>query len=204
MPSALIRPNPMSRCWRILAAACLVALSVPPVSGQDEKGCEGVGFAKHSSNQYSPEALRKRLERDPADVDALIHLGIHLEEEDHITQADALYQRAIEAKPDCYLGYYFAGLVEARISGQAASGAEAKIRKAISLDSTLRDDPNVQGFLKTHPLTFGRQASKEIQSPSVASELLGSANHFLVGMGIGLLLAMPFLYLARRKPNASG
>ena len=162
-----------------------------------------MGFAKQSSSQYSPENLRKRLDRDPADVDALINLGIHLEEKGQITEADALYERAIQAKPDCYLGYLFAGLVRDRISQEASSDAEAKIRKAISLDPTLRSDPNVQGFLKLHPLTFGGPPAREIQSPSATDHLLDSANHFFIGVGVGLLLAMPFPYLARRKQSAS-
>ena len=204
MPRPRIGRIPTTRCWCILAAACLIALWIPLVSAQDETGCEGVGFAKHSPAQYSPQNLRKRLERNPADVDALINLGIHLEEQDQITQADALYQRAIEAKPDCYLGYLFAGLVESSISGRESSKAEAKIRKAISLDRSLRNDPNVQSFLKSHPLTFGGPPAKEVQAPSLTGDLLGSANTFLIGVGVGLLLAMPFLYLARRKPSASG
>ena len=48
---------------------------------QDEKGCEGVGFAKQSFTKYSPEGLQKQLEQNQADVDALINLRIRLEEQ---------------------------------------------------------------------------------------------------------------------------
>lgn len=204
MPSPFLRTVPTTRCRRIVAAVCLIAASMPPVFAQDDKGCEGVGFAKHSPTQYSLANLRKRLERNPADVDALINLGIDLEEQDQINQAYALYQRAIQAKPDCSLGYLFAGLVEERIGGTASSDAEVKIRKALSLDPSLRRDGNVESFLKRHAPIVTRPPSDETRPASSAEDLLAFSNHFLIGVGIGILLAMPFLYVARRRWGASG
>jgi tetratricopeptide (TPR) repeat protein len=190
------------RCGRIFAAACLFTIWTPSAFAQDEKGCEGVGFARQPPAQYSPESLEKRLKRNPADVDALINLGLHLEEQDQDSKAYKLYERAIQASPGCSLGYMFAGLAEERISGDAASDAEAKLHKALSLDPSLRNDPNVQGFFRRHPRPVLGGSSKETQSPSVTNDLLGSANRFLIGVGVGLLLATPFVYLARRKRTA--
>ena len=204
MPNSPVKSIFAVQLWRILAAAWLFATWMPSVFAQDERGCQGVGFAKQSFTQYSPESLRKRLQRNPKNVDALIHLGSHLEEQDQITQAYALYERAIQAKPGCSLGYLFAGLVEERISGHAASDAEVKMHKALSLDPSLRNDPNVEGFFRRHPRSVIGASSKETESPSVTNNLLASANHFLIGVGVGLLLSTPFVYLARRKQSASG
>jgi len=203
MPSSRFQSISSIRCLRMLAAAWLFAMWVPCAYSQDQEGCEGVGFTKQLFTKYSPENLQKRLEQDPKDVDALINLGIHLEEQDQIVQADGLYERAIQAKPDCYLGYLFGGLVKDRIGRKAFSDAEAGIRKALSLNPSLRNDGNVQGFMKRHPQLVGVQLAGEKESSSSTSELLPSANRFLVGMAAGLLLAAPFLYFARRKQSAS-
>jgi len=192
------------RCFRILVVTWLFATWVSSLSAKDEKWCEGVGYAQRPSAQYSHENLRKRLKLNPGDVDALINLGIHLEEQGQSAQAYALYERAIQAKPDCYLGYYFAGLVEDRISRNAASEAEAKIYKALSLDASVQTDPNIQGFMRAHPRRVGGLSSTENESPSVTNQILSSSDRFLAGVGVGLLLATPFLYLARRKRSASG
>jgi tetratricopeptide (TPR) repeat protein len=140
-----------------------------------------------------------RLERNPKDVDALINLGTHLEEQDQVNQAEALYERAIKARPDCNLGYYFSGLAEERISDNAATDAEVKIRKAISLDQSLQNDPNMQGFLKRHSAPMGGMPSKGTESPSGSKEFLASVNRFSLGVGVGLLLAAAFFYLSRRR-----
>jgi tetratricopeptide (TPR) repeat protein len=203
MPNSPVKSIFAVQLWHILAAVWLFATWMPSAFAQDEKGCEGVGYAKQPFAQYSPENLQKRLQRDPADVDALTSLGIHLQEQDQLNQAEALYERAVQAKPDCYLGYYFAGLVEERISTHAASDAEAKMYKALSLNPSLRNDPNVEGFFRRHPRSVIGASSKETESPSVTNNLLGSANRFLIGVGVGLLLSAPFVYLARRKQSAS-
>ncbi len=201
-----VRPDVASRF--LLRASCfstvalLFASLVPCLFAQDDKGCQGVEFAKKPLSLYSPNALRTRLEQNPADVDALIHLGLHLEEQDQFTQAYALYERAIRARPDCHLGYYFAGLVGDRIAGGAAFDAEVKIRRAISLSPGLATDPNVQSFLKRHSQLAARPPSKE--APSVTDMLLASANRFLVGVGVGLLLAAPLVYVAGRKRMIAG
>jgi tetratricopeptide (TPR) repeat protein len=188
----------------MLAAAWLFAFWPPSILAQDQKGCEGVGYAKQPFAQYSPENLRKRLQVEPTDVDTLVNLGIRLEEQDRILEADALYERAIQAKPDCYLGYYFAGLVSERISEQSSTNAEARIHKALSLNPSLQNDGNVEGFMKRHPQLMGGPPTKEKVAPSLMSDLLATANGFLVGVGVGLLLAASFVYLAHRKRNTSG
>ena len=73
-----VRSASSARCWSIWAAAWVFAIWMPSVFAQDEKGCEGVGFAKPPFSHYSPENLQKRLGRNPEDVNALIHLGTHL------------------------------------------------------------------------------------------------------------------------------
>ncbi len=186
-------------CLRVLAAACFLVVRVPSLFAQAENGCQGVGYSKQAFTQHSPEKLRQRLAQNPTDVDALVNLGIHLEEQDQSSEAEALYERAIKARPDCYLGYYFSGLAQERISKQAATDAEAKILKAMSLDPSLRNDPNVQGFFKAHPRSVGGGPPSETRSPLVANGLLTSSSRFLVGVGFGLLLASPIVYLARRK-----
>src|SRR5882672_2937811 len=145
-------PTSAVRSWKVvLVAAWLLAAWVPAAFPQDGKGCEGVQYSKKPFAQYSPEKLQQRIRQDPSDVDALINLGIRLEEQDQTAEAKALYERAIKAKPDCYLGYYFAGLAAETISTDSASEANTKIRKAISLDPRLENDPNVKGFMKRHP-----------------------------------------------------
>ena len=185
--------------WQILAAALLFVVWTRSLLAQNEKGCEGLGYSKHAPDQYSPGNLQNRLQSDPRDVNALIDLGIHLEEQGQILEANALYERAIQAKPDCYLGYYFSGLAGEQIGEQASTQAEAKIRKALSLNPSLRHDGNVQSFMVRHSPLAGHPPTSEKELPSPSEELLGTANRFVVGVGVGLLLAAPLLYLARRK-----
>ena len=187
--------------WHLLAVVLLLMIWVPSASTQDEKGCQGVGYTKHPRSEYAPENLKRLLARDPKDVDALVDMGLHLEEQDQFTQAYGLYERAIEARPSCYLGYYFAGLVGDRISRNAASDAEANIRKALSLNPSLQDDGNVQGFMKRHPQPVGA-AAIEREPPSETSEILATANRFSVGLGVGVLLATLVFYLARSRQTA--
>ena len=187
------------RCWLVIAVACFLAAWTRPVFAQDENGCQGVGFSKQSFKQYSPERLRERISRNPTDVDALIIFGIHLEEQDQINQAEVLYERAIKAKPNCALGYYFSGLAEERISDNAATDAEVKIRKAISLDQSLRNDPNMQGFLKRRFALMGGAPSKRTESLSDSKESLASVNRFTLGVGAGLLLSAACFYLSRPR-----
>ena len=74
----------------ILGVISLFVTCMPSAFAQDEKGCQGVEYVKRSYSQYSTDALQKRLERDSADVDALVNLGIRLEEQGQLTQAEAL------------------------------------------------------------------------------------------------------------------
>jgi tetratricopeptide (TPR) repeat protein len=129
----------------------LLVLPVQRASGKESGGCEGVAFSKRDPKQYTPTALQERIARDPADVDALIHLGLRMEELGQAEGADDLYLRAIQARPQCYLGYYFAGLVEERIGNHLGRESVRKINKAVGLDPDLRNDPNVKAFLARHP-----------------------------------------------------
>jgi tetratricopeptide (TPR) repeat protein len=193
-----------ARCWRVLAAALLFALWMPAVFAQEEKGCEGVGFAGPPFSQYSPESLGKQLERNPNDVNALIHLALYLEEQDQLRQAEGLYERAIQAKPNCYLGYLFAGLLRDRISERTSSLAEANIRKALSFKPSLWNDPNVHNFRMSHPDLMGKPLPSQKELASIPEELLSGSDRFTIGLGVGLLLAAPFVYLARRRKSESG
>jgi tetratricopeptide (TPR) repeat protein len=176
---------------------------VPAVFAENEKGCEGVGFAGPPFTQYSAKDLRKQLERDPKDVNALIHLALYLEEQDQLRQAEDLYERAIQAKPNCYLGYLFAGLLSHRISERISSDAEANIRKALSLKPSLWNDPNVHNFRMSHPDLMGRPLPSQKELPSIREELLSGSEKFTIGLGVGLILAAPFVYFARRKKSES-
>jgi hypothetical protein len=166
---------------------------------REGEGCEGVEFAKRAPVLYSPSALRDRLERDPADVDALVHLGLHLEEKGEPRQALDLYLRAVRAKPACSLGYYFAGLVEETISDRLGSDCVKEINKAISLDPSLREDPNIEAFLRRH------SPRAPVPSPTPAGPaanvraLLAGGGRFMIGVGVGLLLAVCFSYLFGRR-----
>jgi tetratricopeptide (TPR) repeat protein len=204
MRSAFIWNISAARCWRVLAAVWLLAMWMPGVFAQDEKGCEGVGFAGPPFTQYSPENLRNQLKRNPKDVNALLHLGAYLEEEGQLRQAEDLYERAIQVKPDCYLGYLFAGLLRHRISERTSSEAEANIRKALSLKPSLWNDPNVQNFRTRHPDLMGKPLPSQEELPSIPEELLSGSEKFTIGLGIGLLLAVPLVYLARRRRRESG
>ncbi|HKO03955.1 MAG TPA: tetratricopeptide repeat protein [Candidatus Acidoferrales bacterium] len=158
-----------------------------------------MGYAKQPPGQYSPKSLHKRLERNPKDVDALINLGIDLEEEGQTTQAEVLYERAIQAQPSCYLGYYFSGLALEGIGGKASADAEVNILRAINLNPSLQTDGNVQGFMSRHPRRMSGVPPKANELPSVTTEYLSSANRFLIGVSVGLLLAVPLVYFYRRK-----
>jgi len=177
---------------------------MPAVFAQDEKGCEGVGFAGPPFTQYSPKNLRKQLERNPKDVNALIHLALYLEEQDQLRQAEGLYERAIQAKPNCYLGYLFAGLLRDRISRRASSDAEANIRKALSLKASLWNDGNLHSFKMRHPELMGKAPPSQKELPSIPEELLSGSDRFTIGLGVGLILATPFVYLACRRRSGSG
>jgi tetratricopeptide (TPR) repeat protein len=148
--------------------------------------------------------LRKRLKKDPSDVDALVNLGTYLEERGHVRQAVDLYNRAIQAKPNCSLGYYFAGLAEERVSEEAASDARQKMYEAVSLDADLQTDPNVRAYFGRHPLPAALAASNPTPSPPTPSNLLASGNRFVMGMGVGLLLAALLVYVLRRRQAAPG
>ena len=191
----------LSSCLRwILAAATLFAAWGLPVSASEEKGCEGVGFATRRASEYSPGKLKERIQSDRNDVDALIHLGIHLEEQNELSEAEALYARTILAKPDCSLGYLFAGLVRNRISSGENSRAEADIRKAVTLNPSLRMDGNVQGFLSQHPNLWGiRPVTPAAEEPWAVRQVLATANHFFVGLGVGLFLATLVFFVAGRR-----
>ena len=182
--------------WPFLAAACLLTVFVPRVVAQSPDGCEGVNYAKRPSGQYSPESLRNRLKKDAKDVDALINLGSDLEEQGQLFEAYALYQRAITAKPSCYLGYYFAGLVEDRISTHTYQAALVDIHRATSLDPSLLKDPNVEVLIRSHTKLIPEPHTEP--APSV-SDFLFSGNRFLIGVGVGILLSAPFMYVLWRK-----
>jgi len=191
-----------SFCPPLLFAAC-VFVSIFPLYARSADGCVGVNFAKSPSDQYSPENLQKRLARDPKDVDALINLGIHLEEVDQITESYGLYKRAIDAKPECYLGYQFAGLVADRISRRTSAEADADIHKALSLDPSIAKDGNVEAFLNRHAPVVSTDAKSPQSVPKEDVSALGGSR-FLIGIGVGLLLSTPFIYLFRcRRPDHS-
>jgi len=186
-------------CCLILGVSVQIRPWTPSVFGQDAHGCAGVGFAKRQFKGYGPDILRNRLKDNPSDVDALVHLGLYLEEHGQIRQAVDLYNQAIQAKPNCELGYYFAGLAEDRFSEQIASDALAKMHRALSLDPDLQTDPNVEAFFKWHLQPGVGAASRPTELPSTPNELLASSNHFIMGLGVGLLLSAPLLYTVRRK-----
>lgn len=193
----LLRAVRSSFYLHLLFTACAFVLFFPPYAQSDD-GCAGVNFAKAPSDQYSPENLQRRLDRDPKDVDALINLGIHLEEVDQITEAYALYKRAIDAKPDCYLAYQFAGLVADRISRKTSAEADTDIHKALSLNPSTAKDGNVEAFLNRHaPLAVAPAKSAE-SAPKEDSSAWGGSR-FVVGIGVGLLLSTAFIYLFRRR-----
>jgi len=174
------------------------ALALPLVWARTSGACGSVSPATSSSRQNSPEQLRRRIKADPKDVEALTSLGVYLEEQGQLYEAYGLYKQATESKPACYLGYYFLGLVEDRISGRAKTDAETDIRKALNLNSDLSKDGNVEAF-------FTRRAALNVQSHKIeepapnGKSLLAAGNHFFIGVGVGVLLAIPFIYFLRRK-----
>jgi len=181
------------------ASICLADNPRPSHSVKGGQGCEDVAYAKARPSEYTPEALRQRLQRNPEDVDALVNLGTRLEEQGQPDEAYVLYQKAIRSKPDCYLGYYFTAFVEETISGRRGSDAIAKIRKAVALDPSLGSDPNVEAFVRRHSELSGVAYREKIEPSPKAGDLFTSANRFLVGVGVGILLVLPFLYVARRR-----
>jgi tetratricopeptide (TPR) repeat protein len=202
-PCARVWSSFVIRRWCVLGMVWLIALSVPALFAQDEKGCEGVGFAEPPFSQYSRKNLRKELQRHPKNVNALLHLAAYLEEDGQLRQAEDLYERAIQAKPNCYLSYLFAGLLRDRISERTSSEAQANIRKALSLKPSLWDDPNVRSFRRDHPDLMGKPVPSPKELPSIPEEFLSGSEKFTLGIAVGLILATPFVYLARRKKRES-
>ncbi len=202
VPNSRVKSIFAARHWHVLVAILLFATCTPTVFAQDEKGCQAVEYAKRPYSQYSTDALQKRLERNSADVDALVNLGIRLEEQGQLAQAEALYEKAIQTKPDCSLGYLFAGLVRDRISRKASSEAEANIRKALSLNPSLQNDGNVQGFMKSHLHLMGSVHPVETETRSDARQMLATANRFSIGVAVGILLTTVVLCLVRFRRTA--
>jgi tetratricopeptide (TPR) repeat protein len=182
-----------------LAITASLLLACLPLSAQSGDGCVGVNFAKAPSDQYSPENLQKRLARDPKDVDALINLGIHLEEVDQITEAYGFYKRAIDARPDCYLGYQFGGLVADRISRKTSSEAGVDIHRALSLNPSIAKDGNVEAFLKSRAPSLSTPVKSAESVPKDVGSAFEGTSRFLIGIGVGLMLSTPFIYLVRRR-----
>lgn len=186
--------------WLLLGYLGLTLGLSRAVAAQDIKGCETVGFAKKRALGYSPEELKRRLEHDPRDTDALLNLGLHLEERGQLQEAYSLHRKAIETAPNCYLGYLFAGMAAERIGREAQEEAERAVRMALSLNPDIQGDPNVQGFIHRHPALRARSerdADPESESFSLPSLILRQP--FLIGIGVGILIAAPLVYFARRR-----
>lgn len=187
------------RWHALIKAPLLFTLAAPVACAQGAKGCEGVGFASHPGSDYTVEKLQKRVEEDRKDVDALVHLGLHLEEGGRSAEALALYNQAMLAKPDCYLGHYFAGMAMDRASGKMTADAESEINKSVNLDPSLRDDPNVQSFWKRHAQSFGRIPPAEEHPSTGLAWVLARADRFLVGLAVGVILTVLAFYVAGHK-----
>jgi len=194
---------PTIRHFCFSLASLLLLICLPSAFAHDTKGCEGVGYTNRPSSEYSAENLKKRVAGHPKDVDALIHLGINLEEKDEFGEAYSLYEKAIQARPDCYLGYYFAGLVTDRISTRSASEAEVNIAKAVSLNPALREDGNIQGFMSRHTRRIGDALRSDAGPHSVPGQTLVSANNFYIGLGLGVFCTALLLFLARLRRSAA-
>lgn len=198
LPPRFTSPREQTLYLRLAITACLL-LACLPLSAQSGDLCTGVNFAKAPTDQYSPESLQERLARDPKDVDALINLGIHLEEINQITEAYGLYKRAIDARPDCYLGYQFAGLVADRISRRTSSESDVDIHRALSLNPSIAKDGNVEAFLRSHAPSLGAPVESAESAPKDVGSPFGGTSRFLIGIGVGLMLSTPFIYLVRRR-----
>jgi len=188
----------------VLVAGIFGTTAAPSVLAQDEKGCEGVQFVKRPYSEYSPARLKQRLERDAADVDALLNLGSHEEEQGNLREAEAFFDKAIRTRPDCYLGYYFAGLIRDRLSRQELSRSEADIRKALTLNPDLRTDGNIEAYINSHRDLWGvRPVAPAVEEPWRPAVILARANHFFIGLGAGLFLGTVMLaFKARARGRA--
>jgi len=185
--------------WNTLLLSFLVAALSLPVWAAGEKGCEGLGLNSRPPSQYTRDALEKRLERNPMDVDALINLGSLEEESENIPAAAALFDKAIRASPNCSEGYVFAGLIHERLSGQEESISEADIRKAVTLNPDLRTDGNIQSYVGSHPDLWGRRpVAQTIEEPWRPTVILARSNHLLIGFGAGLFSGTLILALVAR------
>jgi len=188
-----------------LAVACFFCALAYPSSAQDRQGCEGVQYSKRPLAEYSRQRLEQRIQQNPSDVDALINLGIRLEEAAQNAQALALYERAIQARPNCALGHLFGGLVQEKISDDAASDADVKIHRAIILDSSLQKDPNVEGYLKRHTRPTPSAVTLDEEPPTLAKQILSGASRFYVGIGVGVVLTSLLLSLLKfRRTSPTG
>jgi len=146
----------------------------------------------------SSDSMEKKLQHNPRDFQALITLGLAREQQERLYEALALYKRAIEAKPDDYQGYYFAGQLEDRINRQTPPDVESDIRKAISLKPEVAKESGIAEILERRKSATGQpQAAVETtryRDPSRPS----NRTSFFVGLGTGITLTIPLmLFLCR-------
>ena len=122
---------------------------------------------------------------------------------DQLTEAYGLYKRATDAKPECYLGYQFAGLVADRISRKTSSESDTDIHKALNLNPGIAKDGNVEAFLNRHARLVATPTKSVEPVPKEEGTRLGRSL-FVVGVAVGLLLSTPIIYvLRRRRPSHS-
>jgi tetratricopeptide (TPR) repeat protein len=193
-------PHPLK--WRRFILGFLIAVLAVPLWASDEKGCEGLGLNSRPASQYTPGALRKRIQQNPADVDALINLGTLEQERGNAPAAAALFDKAIQAGPGCSEGYYFAGLIHEQLGEKEQGISEADIRKALTLNPDLRTDGNIESYLARHQELWGkRPIAPTVEDPWRPTVILARANHFFIGFGVGLFLATVIL---RRVAQRTG
>lgn len=183
----------MARYLALMLMLCAFASTELSANPADSR-C-GVEFTKYEGDGYSFEELQRRVANDPGDADALAHLGLLYEEQENRRRALELYEQAIHQRPECWIGYYFAGLVAPKVASDMEILQSQYFQKAVELDPELAQDSDIQAFWART-----RRRPPPIMIKEAPSALgMGQGWTLLAGVGLGMLVGIAMTLLITRK-----
>ncbi len=96
----------------------------------------GLGLSQHLGDDTTraQESVQKALMLDPGLVEGYVVLGDILESDGRLAEASDVFHRAIEKKPDLYIGYYYCAKVALEGGESQTQEALAFLTKAIDLN----------------------------------------------------------------------
>ncbi len=161
---------------------CAVAISLPfLVSCKKEEQPSGRAAAK-AVNPYSAESVydevKKQLDKDPNNVDALYHLADLYDRNSQYQEAVDTYKKVVKLKPDMGYAYFKMGTAYDRLN-KPADAVEA-------FKQAIKRLPNYAVVYNNIGIAYGRlgKTNEEISSLKKAVKLRPnySAAHFNLGM----------------------